>query len=140
MPHAAHAASDPDSGRRTDCRSPREALTRFLAALREGDQETAVACLTRDACFVTPDSTVIRGRLDIAAILAQLGTLGMELEANPRGSALIAGDTALSSESWIVRSRGEGAEQLVQTFLTRSVSVRVEGEWKLLIVAPWGWG
>ena len=111
-----------------------------MAALRAGDRRAAVARLARDACFVTPDSTVIRGRIDIATILAQLSIMGMELEAEPRGGALIAGDTAFCSERWTVRTGVEGSERLVQSFLSQSVSIRVEGQWKLLIVAPWGWG
>jgi len=112
----------------------------FLAALRAGDRRAAVASLARDACFVTPDSTVIRGRVEIAAILAQLGLIGMELEAEDRASASIAGDTAFCSERWTVRSGAEGSERLVRSFLSQSVSIRIEGQWKLSIVAPWGWG
>jgi ketosteroid isomerase-like protein len=111
-----------------------------LSALRSGDRRAAVAALARDACFVTPDSTVIRGRADISAILAQLGLMGMELEAEARGAALIAGDTAFCSERWTVRCGAEGPERLVRSFFSQSVSIRVEGRWKLLIVAPWGWG
>lgn len=116
--------------------TPEEARADFLSALHAGNRQAAVALLARDACFVTPDSTVIRGRSDIAPILAQMSAMRMELEAASLCGALIAGNTALSPERWTVRS-GPGGE--LRTSLSRSVMVRVEGAWKLLIVAPWGW-
>jgi ketosteroid isomerase-like protein len=110
-----------------------------MAALRGGDRHAAVSHLARDACFVTPDATVVRGRPDIAEILGQLTSTGMELGVEPLCSALVAGNTAVSPERWTVSSEAEGGERLVQTFLSRSIMVRVEGDWKLLILAPWGW-
>jgi len=132
--------SGSDAARRADHEAPAEARVAFLAALRRGDHRGAVAHLARDACFVTPDATVVRGRPDIAAILAQLTATGMELEADPLVPALIAGNTALSLERWTAISAGEGDRPLVRTFVSRSVMVRVEGDWKFLILAPWGWG
>ena len=120
--------------------TPAEARVGFLAALQAGDRPAAAGHLARDACFVTPDATVIRGRPDIATMLGQLTATGIELEAEPLGEALVAGNTALSPERWTVRSRAEEGERLVRSFLTRSVMVRIEGAWKFLILAPWGWG
>jgi ketosteroid isomerase-like protein len=120
--------------------TPAEARIEFLRALHAGNRKAAVACMARDACFVTPDATVIRGRPDIAAILGQLTATGMELDAEPLCSALIAGNTAVSPERWSVTSAGEGAERLVQTFASRSIMIRAEGTWRFLILAPWGWG
>jgi ketosteroid isomerase-like protein len=129
-----------DAGRRADHEAAAETRIAFLSALRRGDTRRAVAYLARDACFVTPDATVVRGRPDVAAILAQLTATGMELEAEPLVPALIAGDTALCPERWTAISAGEGGESLVRTFVSRSVMVRIEEDWKLLILAPWGGG
>ena len=136
----AHAPYGADSEPGADHEAPAKARAAFLAALRGGDARRAVSHLARDACFVTPDATVVRGRPDIAAILAQLTATGMELEAEPLVPALIAGDTALCPERWTVISAGEGNESLVRAFVSRSVMVRIEGDWKFLILAPWGWG
>lgn len=120
--------------------TPAEARVEFLAALRGGDRPAAARHLARDACFVTPDAAVIRGRPDIASMLGQLTATGIELDAEPLGEALVAGNTALSLERWTVRSRAEEGEHLVRTFPSRSILVRIEGAWKFLILAPWGWG
>lgn len=120
--------------------TPADTRSEFLAALRAGDRPAAAAYLAREACFVTPDATVVRGRPDIAAMLAQMTATGIELEAEPLGEALVAGNTALSPERWTVRSGATEGETYIRSFLSRSIMVRIEGAWKFLILAPWGWG
>ena len=51
---------------------PDNALASFTAALSGGDLHGAAACFTRQGCLITPDGTAVRGRSDIAGVLAQL--------------------------------------------------------------------
>lgn len=122
--------------------TPEQALDAFVEAVCRGDREGAAACFAREACFVTPDATTIRGRSGIRRILGQVCAMGIELEVQLLAAPLIAGDTALSSELWTVQSGAASereASPLAQTFTSKTVLQRVEGGWKLLLAAPWGW-
>ena len=119
--------------------TPEQALGAFADAVRRGDSEAGAACFSREACLVTPDATAIRGRAEIARILAQVCALRIELHVQPLAAPLIAGDTALSSERWTVRSGPAGTLRLVQAFGSRTVLRHLEGGWKLTLAAPWGW-
>jgi uncharacterized protein (TIGR02246 family) len=116
--------------------SPEHVSRAFADALAAGDHHAAVSCFARDACFLTPDATVIRGRSEIRPIIAQLIAMRFELEVEMR-TILRVGDTALSSERWTTRL---GAAPLVQTSCATAVMKRVDGGWRLLVAAPWGWG
>lgn len=120
-------------------RTPEQAVRAFAVALGSGDLDAAVGCFARDGCFVTPDSTAIRGREDIRAILAQMlaGCLWIGIEA--RGM-LTAGDVALGSERWTIGSNGAGRAPFERTSNSTVVARRIEGTWKLAIVAPWAEG
>lgn len=118
--------------------TPERASLAFAAALGAGDHHLAASCFARDACFLTPDATVIRGRDEIRDILAQLIAMRLEVRVELR-SILTVGDIALSSERWTTRLDGAEVDSLVQTSRSTSVLKRVEDGWKLLIAAPWGW-
>ena len=52
-----------------------------------------------------------------------------------------AGEVILANERWRVRSgNGSEAPRIEQALDPTLVLRLVEGEWKLAIAAPWGWG
>jgi uncharacterized protein (TIGR02246 family) len=108
-------------------------------ALTAGDLSLAASQFTREACFATPDATVVRGRDEIRAILAQLIARQCSVAVADR-SVMVTGEVALGSERWTIRSRGTGETPFVQTSKALWVCRRSEGAWKLAIAAPWGGG
>jgi ketosteroid isomerase-like protein len=118
---------------------PEQALAAFVLTVRRRDRDAAAACFARDGCFITPDATLIQGRNEIRRILGQICTLGIGFDVEAQAAPLVAGDTALTSERWAVRTDSGAGVPLIQTFGSKTVLRRVEGEWKLLFVAPWGW-
>lgn len=106
-------------------------------ALSSGSLDQATACFSREACFVTPDGTAIHGRRQIRHVLAQLIARGVEIEVE--GSNVLGGDDVLLvSQRWRICS-GSAANPLVQIVQPVLVMRRVEGDWKLVLAAPWGW-
>jgi uncharacterized protein (TIGR02246 family) len=107
--------------------------------LSVGNLEAAVACFARDACLVTPDTTVIHGRDQIRPLLVQLIARRTQIEIE-LSNVLVAGEVAFASERWTIRA--EGPERSLHTQRCRPVLVtrRIEDNWKLAVVAPWGWG
>lgn len=112
----------------------------FVEALTDGDVRTAAACFARDACLVTQDATVIRGRDHIRPLLSQLIDRGIQIRLE-FSNTLIAGGVALAQERWTIHVEGaEGPLLSKQTWMPTLVLRRIEREWKLAIAAPWGWG
>src|ERR1700679_2104380 len=106
-------------------------------ALSSGDLDRATACFSREACFVTPDGTAIHGRRQMRHLLAQLVARRVEIEIE--SSNVLGGDgVLLACERWRICS-GSAANRLVQIVHPVLVMRPVEGEWKLVIAAPWGW-
>jgi ketosteroid isomerase-like protein len=115
-------------------RTPDEVVDGFGAALRAGDVGAATVLFSREGCFVTPDSTVIRGRAQIRAFLRQLVAMVGDLKIEQR-VMLKAGDIAVGSESWRLRlGQGEG---LVRTTRATIVLGRIEGDWRIAVADPW---
>jgi ketosteroid isomerase-like protein len=98
----------------------------FARALGHGDLDGATACFAKDGCLITPDLTAVRGRDRIRPVLAG-------------GHLIDGGEVSLVRERWRIRTGREGSrvEQVCDTTL---VMQPVEGRWKLIIAAPWGWG
>jgi uncharacterized protein (TIGR02246 family) len=125
------ASSQPDRGEQV-----KDALSSFAAALNRGDLRSAVACFTREGCLITPDRTTVHGRGDIAPVLAQMIARRTEIEID-RIVVRRAGDVALASGHLTMRSAGPGGTQFVQACDPTMVIRKVEGSWKLAVVAPW---
>jgi ketosteroid isomerase-like protein len=116
-------------------KTPEDVAGEFGGALRAGDVERAVALFSREACFLTPDATVIHGRPRIRNFLHQLVDLAEELTIGQR-TMLTAGDVALGKESWsMLLGRGEAAVR--RTSRSTIVLGRIEGIWKIAVVDPW---
>lgn len=111
----------------------------FVQALSLGDLESATACFAREGCLITPDATAIHGRDRIRPVLAQLVARRTEIKVE-MSSAIAAGEVVLVQERWRVRSGGGEVAQVEQTLSPTLVMGRIEGAWKLVIAAPWGWG
>lgn len=118
--------------------APGECLDRFVKALNRGDLKTAVGQLARGACFVTPDATVIYGRQRIRGVLGQLISIGFQAQTGQR-SALVLDDFALVSDRWTTRVGGENGAGHRRDLRATTVLRQLEGSWKLLVAAPWGW-
>jgi ketosteroid isomerase-like protein len=119
--------------------APERTSLAFAEALNAGDLRAASSFFAREACLLTPDATVIRGREDIRAILVQLIVGRVQVLVEAQGM-LAAGDMALSTERWTIRSNGGNAAPHIQTSSSTIVLRHLEGSWKLLVLAPWGWG
>ncbi|MGA8746943.1 MAG: nuclear transport factor 2 family protein [Solirubrobacterales bacterium] len=119
--------------------SPEQALATFVEALCSRDLATAVSGFAREACFLTPDATVIHGPREIREILAQLIEMRPKIKVELR-TVLPMGDVALGSERWTMRLRAPGRASFVRTSNSVILLRRLERTWKLLIVAPWGLG
>ena len=116
--------------------TPERVTLAFAAALNAGDTDLAASFFTRDACFLTPDATAIRGREEIRDVLIQL--IGSDSQIDVEGqSMIIAGEIALSAQHWTMRSGG-GEAPFAQTSRSTVLLRHLERAWKLLIVAPWG--
>ena len=111
----------------------------FVRALSGGDLDGASACFARDGCLITPDATAVHGRDRIRPLLAQLIARRVEIEVE-LSSTVAGGGVALIQERWRLRAAGAGGARVEQILQATLTTARVEGEWKLLIAAPWGWG
>jgi ketosteroid isomerase-like protein len=116
-----------------------ERVSQYLTrALSIGNLDAAAACFARDACLITPDGTAVHGRERIRPVLAQL-ILARAKVAVELSSTLVAGDVALTCERWTIRSPAADGKDLVQSTDPTFVLRWIEEEWKLALVAPWGW-
>jgi ketosteroid isomerase-like protein len=122
---------------REGARTPGESTRALAASITRGDLERATSCFAKDACLLTPDATVVRGRAEIKPILHQLIVAGSQIEVQ-ESSIVLAGEVALGTERWVLISAGsEGApfrRELKPTVVLR----RLEGVWKLAVAMPWG--
>jgi ketosteroid isomerase-like protein len=111
----------------------------FTELLSAGNLSAATACFTRDACLLTQDATAIHNRDAIRPVLAQLiarrARIAVELT-----NVLPSGDVALVRERWTIEIDGIESSRFDQICTPTMVLRRVEGRWKLALLAPWGWG
>jgi ketosteroid isomerase-like protein len=118
---------------------PAGACPDFTSALSRGDLQSASACFARDGCLITPDATAIHGRDQIRPLLAQMVVRQTEIRVES-ASAIGAGEIILAQEHWRVRAGQPESARVEQNLDATLVLGLIEGEWKLTIVAPWGWG
>jgi uncharacterized protein (TIGR02246 family) len=117
--------------------NPRESTRAFADSISRGDLDAAASCFAKDACLLTPDSTVIRGREGIRPILRQLIASGSRIEVQ-ESSVVLAGEVALGTERWVVTSAGSNGEPSARPLTPTMVMREVEGCWKLAVAMPWG--
>ncbi len=118
---------------------PAGACPDFTSALNRGDLQSATACFARDACLITPDATAIHGRDRIRPLLGQMVIRQTEITVES-SSTIGAGEVILAQERWRVRAGQPEPARVEQSLDATLVLGLVEAEWKLTIVAPWGWG
>jgi ketosteroid isomerase-like protein len=121
----------------TPTATPEQSTTAFVESINAADLDAATHCFAKDACLITPDATEIRGREEIRPILAQLIDRESRIEIQAR-SILIAGEVALGSERWRIRSAGAEGSVFEQASSPKLVLRHLEGAWKLAIAAFWG--
>jgi ketosteroid isomerase-like protein len=114
--------------------TPDEVVAGFGAALRAGNAGAAAALFSRHGCFVTPDATVIRERSQIHGVLQQLIDMAGNLTIAQR-TILTAGDVAVSSESWSIRS--EANDSIRRSSRATIILGRIEGIWRIAVLDPW---
>ena len=112
------------------------ALHAFVAAISAGNIGAAAACFTREGCMITPDGTAVHGRADIAAILAQMIARRTEIEVEQL-VVRRADDIALATGRLALHSDGPDGIRILQTCGPTLALHRVEGSWKIAILAPW---
>ena len=112
------------------------ALYSLIAAVGAGDLAGAVACFTRQGCLVTPDGTAVHGRRDIGPIVRQMIASRTEIEVEQL-AVRRADDVALATGRMTVRSDGPEGARVAQACEPHATLQRVEGQWKVAILAPW---
>jgi len=122
---------------REGARTPGESTRALAASISRGDLEAATSCFAKDACLLTPDSTVVRGREEIRPILQQMIAAGSKIEVQ-ESSIVLAGEVALGSERWVMSSAGSEGEPFTRALTPTMVLRQVEGVWKLAVAIPWG--
>jgi uncharacterized protein (TIGR02246 family) len=113
------------------------ALHGFVAAVSAGELPAAAARFTREGCLITPDGTSVYGRANIAGVLAQLTARHTQIKVEQlvvRG----AGDVAFVFGRLTMLSDGPNGSRFAQGCDLNLVLSRVEGKWKIAILAPWG--
>jgi len=110
----------------------------FAQALSFGDLDRAAAGLARDGCLITADATAIHGRERIRPVLAQMILRSTRI-AIELSSSVDAGEAILASQRWRISSGEPGGRRFEQVADALLVLRRIEAEWKLAIVAPWGY-
>lgn len=116
--------------------APAESTRAFADFLSRGDLDAAASCFAKDACLLTPDSTVIRGRDEIRPILRQMIAVGSRIEVQ-ESAVVLAGEVALGTDRWVVTSAGSEGEPFSRTLTPTMVLRQVEGVWKLAVAMPW---
>jgi uncharacterized protein (TIGR02246 family) len=119
--------------------TPERTCLAFTEALSAGDLEAATSCLARDACFLTPDATAIRGRSSIRPVLSQLIARHPRIRVE-QSSILTAGDVALAHQRWTILSAGVEGSPFTQISSATLLLRELDGHWKLALAAPWGVG
>jgi ketosteroid isomerase-like protein len=122
---------------RKGARTPGESTRALAASISRGDLVAATSCFAKDACLITPDATVVRGRAEIRPILQQLIAAGSRIEVQ-ESSIVLAGEVALGTERWVVSSAGSEGEPFTRALTPTMVLRQVEGVWKLAVAMPWG--
>lgn len=107
--------------------------------MNAGDLDAAASCFARDGCLITPDATAIHGREHIRGVLAQMVRLRTEIRIE-MSSSVSAGDVLLVHQRWRIRSGERPRQRFEQAADAVLVLRQIEGEWKLSIAAPWGYG
>jgi ketosteroid isomerase-like protein len=130
------AAEPGVAGRASQAGQAEGAVYAFIAAVGAGEAVTAASCFTREGCLITPDGTAVHGRGEIAGILAQLIARRTEIEIE-RLAIRLAGDVALGTGHLKMRSDAAEGAHIVQACDPTIALRRVEGTWKLAILAPW---
>jgi uncharacterized protein (TIGR02246 family) len=116
--------------------SPQRLLLDFIAALNREDLEAATRCFARDACFLTPDATAIRGRDSIRSFLAQLIAAEHRFEAD-LGTTVIADDVALCRDRLKTVTAASTGAPFEQHSQSTAVLRHRERSWRLQVLAPW---
>jgi uncharacterized protein (TIGR02246 family) len=124
------------SGQPPQSAQAKNALHALFAAVGARDAVGAAACFTREGCLITPDGTAVHGRDDIAAILAQLIARRTEIEVE-RLAVRLAGDVAIATGHLKMRSDAAEGRRIVQACKPTIALRRIEGAWKVAILAPW---
>ena len=121
---------------REGARTPGESTRALAASISRGDLDAATSCFAKDACLLTPDATVIRGRGEIRPILHQLIAAGSAIEVQ-ESSIVLAGEIALASERWTLSSAGSDGSPFIRELMPTMVMRRLEDVWKLAVAMPW---
>jgi ketosteroid isomerase-like protein len=118
---------------------PRSTCLLFPALLNTAKLDGALACFGKEACLLTQDATAIHGRERIRPILAQLIARRAQIIVE-MSNVLVAGDVAMAREHWRIGIDGVEGARFEQSCDPGLILHRIEGLWKLALLAPWGWG
>ncbi len=109
---------------------------RFALALMGGDAGVASRLFSEEGTCLSRDGTEIRGRPQIAALLAQVVDSEHRLTVR-LGRTLVSGEVAFSTQFWTRRSESRRREGFEAQSTARLVLGRGEEGWEVLIASLW---
>ena len=116
---------------------PKAAVDGFVSAVASCRPKAAAAWFAADSCLITPDGTSVHGREQIRKLLEQLIARRTVIEMDLL-TVHEAGDVARASGRWTLTLDGPEGSRFVQACNPTVVLRRIERNWRLAIVAPWG--
>jgi len=126
-PEPAEAAADPEA-------AMEEVRSEYVRHYNLGHPEMVADLHTDDTLFLYSDSSIVEGRDElIARLTAEMETgptLGLET-----AETLVVGDTILGRGSWSIEIVPEGGDPISQSGSWMNVLERVDGEWRIALVA-----
>jgi uncharacterized protein (TIGR02246 family) len=118
--------------------TPEELSESFLAAVRSGDVEAALALWGPDAAIIAADGSAVRGSEAIGAALRALVAGGARVDIE-LASLFVAGDVALATGSLTLSGEAEDGSSYEQRSASTVVYSRGgDGGWRIALDAPWG--
>jgi uncharacterized protein (TIGR02246 family) len=117
--------------------SPEEVSLSFAQAITDGDLESAAGAFAANACLLTADGEVLRGRAPIRQLLDQLlaNRPAMQVQIDQMHTV---GEIAIGSERWRMTFELADGSTAEQSGTSTVVLRRSERGWELCFNAPWG--
>jgi ketosteroid isomerase-like protein len=114
-----------------------EAVARgFARAMLARDAPAAASYFSHAARILTPDGTEVKGRPQIALVLAQVTTAEDQLEIMV-GHSIVGEGVALCTQFWRRRALGRKVGAFESQTTARLVLALRDAGWRIMIAAPW---
>jgi ketosteroid isomerase-like protein len=118
-------------------RSPSELPRLFAAAINAGDTGAAMELWSEDAAILSPDGGVLDGHGAVEGAVRALIEAGTTIEIEVE-RVFHAGAVALALGTLTMRGTGGDGEPFEQRSSSLAVYSRQDGDWRVVLDAPWG--